>query len=123
MRWLKRLVSLGEPFYPRLAITLIVKFFLNTIFPQPLQEDIKPSVRERHGLHHLPYTAYRKHLGIAFILFLPVTPEQGHADERGLGLNDIVHHGAVARLKDMQRKLDTREKDDIRQRKNRNNVG
>ena len=53
------------------------------------------------------------------VLVLPVAAEQHHADEARTG-ERVAHHGAIARLEDVQRQRHVRKEDDVGQRKDRN---
>jgi len=69
-------------------------------------------------VHHLAHRAGREDGRAAVVVPLPVAAQERHADETRAA-RDFAHHGAVARLEDVERERHAREEDDVREREDR----
>ena len=119
-----------QPFYPRSSIARVVEFFPHAVGAHSFQQNVEPPVGQRHVFDEFAGTADRKDRWVARIdlpavvaRLSPVDPQQGHSDQWRVGLQRVPHHGAIARLEDVQGQLHPREQDDVGQRKDRNDVG
>ena len=82
-----------------------------------LEEDVVTAVGERRNADNLAQTSDAVDIGIAIVILFPIALEQRHSDQT-LVADRVAHHLAVARLEDMQGKLELRKKHYIGKRKN-----
>src|SRR5881296_1325869 len=107
---------------PALAVGLGAELLLDLEPAEPLQQNIEPAVGQRlHGDHPAQRPGREDRRG-AVVVRLPTLFQQDHADHLMAG-GGVPNHPAVAGCENMQRQVRPREKDHVREGKQRDDAG